>query len=213
MSGYPMISSHTTNKEVSKRKIWYPMKYMVTTVSHQLYYTWQIIYIYEHSFMIILTFSAYPAMRSWYLFMTCLTHLLVYYHHFFGDFCIKLWCIFVDMANWHLYIIMHIYLSMYTCYVSITYLSYIRYINLQHFVHVCSFCYFSYMLFIMNTLTIDMLGIYHRYIGVTWWRIFLFLCWGIFFMWCTYCFLYYIYFCIFPTHFWTLFILWALLII
>ena len=130
-----------------------------------------------------------------------------------GDFCIKLWCIFVDMSNWHLYIIMHIYLCMYTCYVSITYLPYIRYINLQHFVHVCSFCYFSYMLFIMNTLAIDMLGIYHKYIGVTWWRIFLFLCWGIFFMCCTYCFLYYIYFCIFPTHFWTLFILWALLII
>ena len=57
---------------------------------------------------------------------------------------------------------MHIYLCMYTCYVSITYLLYIWYINLQHFFHACSFCYFSYMLFIMNKLTIDMLGIYHR---------------------------------------------------
>ena len=117
--------------------------------------------------------------------MTWLTCLLVYYNHFFGDFCIKLCCIFVDMVNWHLYIIMHIYLCMYTCYVSITYLLYIWYINLQHFFHVCYFCYFSYMLFIMNTVTIDMLGIYHRYIGVAWWRIYLSLWWGMFFMWCT----------------------------
>ena len=45
MSWYPMISSHITNKEVSKKKIWYPMKYMVTAASHQWYYTWQTIYI------------------------------------------------------------------------------------------------------------------------------------------------------------------------
>ena len=43
---------------------------------------------------------------------------------------------------------------------------YIWYINLQHFFHVCSFCYFSDMLFIINTLTIDMLDIYHGYIDV-----------------------------------------------
>ena len=69
-------------------------------------------------------------------------------------------------------------------YIFTVYLEY----KLTTFFHVCSFCYFSYMLFIMNTITIDMLGIYHRYIGVAWWRIFLSLWWGIFFMWCTFCF-------------------------
>ena len=62
---------------------------------------------------------------------------------------------------------------MYICYVSITYELYIWYINLQYFVHICSFCYFSDMLFIINTVTIDMVGIYHGYIDVAWWDIFL----------------------------------------
>ena len=83
------------------------------------------------------------------------------------------------MANWYLYIIILVYLWMYICYVSITYLLYIWYINL-HFFHVCSFGYLSDMLFIINTVTIDMLGIYHGYIDVAWWRIFLPLWWGIF---------------------------------
>ena len=73
MSGYPMISSHITNKEVSKKKLWYPMNYMVTTVSHQLYYTWQIIYIYviymsTHLRLFRIMYyirSAHPAMRSY----------------------------------------------------------------------------------------------------------------------------------------------------
>ena len=77
MSGYPMISSHTTNKEVSKKKLWYPMNYTVTTASHQLYYTWQIIYIYIYviytsshlwSFPIMYYMhSAYPATRSYHM--------------------------------------------------------------------------------------------------------------------------------------------------
>ena len=36
VSGHPMISSHSNNKEVIKRKICYPMKYTVTTVSYWL---------------------------------------------------------------------------------------------------------------------------------------------------------------------------------
>ena len=35
------------------------------------------------------------------------------------------------------------------------------------------FCYLSDMLFIINTVTIDMVGIYHEYIDVAWWEIFL----------------------------------------
>ena len=33
------------------------------------------------------------------------------------------------------------------------------------------FCYFSDMLFIINTVTIDMVGIYYGYIDVAWWKI------------------------------------------
>ena len=71
MSGYPMISPHSNNKEVIKKKIWYPMRYMVTTVLYQLYYTWQVIYIiytsnYLWSFCIMYYIhSVYLATRSY----------------------------------------------------------------------------------------------------------------------------------------------------
>ena len=39
VSGYPMISPHSNNKEVIKKKICYPMRFTVTTVSYWLYYT------------------------------------------------------------------------------------------------------------------------------------------------------------------------------
>ena len=66
-----MISPHSNNKEVIKKKIWYPMRNMVTTVSYQLYYTWQVIYIIYTSnylWLFCITYyirSAYPATRSY----------------------------------------------------------------------------------------------------------------------------------------------------
>ena len=71
MSGYPMISPHSKNKEVIEKKIWYPMRYTVTTVSYRLYYTQQVIYIiytsnYLRSFRITYYIpSAYLATMSY----------------------------------------------------------------------------------------------------------------------------------------------------
>ena len=42
-----MISPHSNNKEVIKKKICYPMRYMVITVSYWSYYTQQLIYLYH----------------------------------------------------------------------------------------------------------------------------------------------------------------------
>ena len=54
VSGHPMISPHSNNKEVTKKNICYPMRYMVTTVSYQLYYTRQLIYIYIYIYIYII---------------------------------------------------------------------------------------------------------------------------------------------------------------
>ena len=60
MSGYPMISSHITNKEVSNKKIGYPMNYMVTTVSHRFILLHDKQYIDMNTqFMIILHYVLY----------------------------------------------------------------------------------------------------------------------------------------------------------
>ena len=42
MSGYPMIASHITNKEVSKYKVMYPMGYTVIIMSISYYIQWQV---------------------------------------------------------------------------------------------------------------------------------------------------------------------------
>ena len=124
---------------------------------------------------------------------------LVYYNSFSGEFCIKSCCMFVDMANSYLYIITHVYLWAYIDYVPTTYLLYICYINLQHSLHLCSFCYFSDMLFIINILTIDMLGIYHWYSDIAWWmfcvvHILLYIC-KTFFNIIYWCIMYYVALC------------------
>ena len=61
VSGYPMISPHSNNKEVIKEKIWYPMRYTVTTISYWLYYTQQldIYHLHEPLFTIILHYVLY----------------------------------------------------------------------------------------------------------------------------------------------------------